>query len=127
MARYEWRVVYKAQGSSQSNQLLPFTSISLNTRASQTFSAVQDGGKVTVTVRIYTKAGLYSDKTTNGVIVDTTPPVAGAVYDGNVGGKDLKYAKWTNTFSANWNRCVTPCLGERIYRTEKSGDWYFYS
>ena len=102
--------MYKAFGSSQTSQLLPFTNVNLNTRASRTFSAVKDGGKITVTVRAYTKAGLYSDLSSNGVIVDTSAPVVAKVYDGNVAGKDVKFAKWTNTFSANWERFVSDLL-----------------
>ena len=104
LARYEWKVMYTPYKNSQTTELLPFTNVNLNTKADKTFSVIRDGSKVQVTVRAYTKAGLYSDLTSDGVIVDTSPPVAGKIFDGNQAGFDEKYAKWTNTFSANWER-----------------------
>ncbi|KAJ7389370.1 hypothetical protein OS493_032227, partial [Desmophyllum pertusum] len=73
-----------------------------------TFDDIADGSKVGFVVRAYTKAGLFSDLTSDGVVVDTSPPAAGKIYDGNQVGVDLKYAKWTNTFSANWERFTDP-------------------
>ena len=102
--RYEWKVQVTPHRSSQASELMPFTSANLNTRASKTFSNIQDGSKVQVTVRAFTKAGLYTDFTSDGVVVDTSPPVAGKVFDGNQAGVDAQFAKWTSTFNANWGR-----------------------
>ena len=99
---YEWKVQVTSHRSSQASELMPFTSINLDTRASKTFSNIQDGSNVQVTVRAFTKAGLYSDFTSDGVVVDTSPPVAGKVFDGNQAGVDTQFAKWTSTFNANW-------------------------
>ncbi|KAJ7365973.1 hypothetical protein OS493_002714 [Desmophyllum pertusum] len=90
--------------TNQTTERMPFTNANLNTNAGKTFNSVTDGSIVRFVVRAYTKAGLFSDFTSDGVVVDTSPPVAGKIYDGNQVGVDLKYAKWTSTFSANWER-----------------------
>ncbi|KAK3722794.1 hypothetical protein QZH41_007481 [Actinostola sp. cb2023] len=103
IAKYEWKVFYTAFGSSATSQLLPFTSTGVVPKASKTFNNIVDGSKVKVVVRAFTKAGLYGDSTSDGVIVDLSKPKPAKVYDGSQTRVDLKYAKWTNTFSANWD------------------------
>ena len=108
VAKYHWKVLVTPFNNNQITELMPFTNVNLNTNAGKTFNSITDGSKVQFVVRAFTKAGLFSDLTSDGVIVDTSPPVAGKIYDGNQAGIDLKYAKWTNTFSANWNRFTDP-------------------
>ncbi|KAK3735006.1 hypothetical protein QZH41_010660, partial [Actinostola sp. cb2023] len=103
IAKYEWKVLYTAFGSSATSQLLPFTSTGVVPKASKTFNNIVDGSRVKVVVRAFTKAGLYADSTSDGVIVDLSKPKPAKVYDGSQARVDLKYAKWTNTFSSNWD------------------------
>ena len=104
VAKYQWKVLLTSFNTNQTTERMPFTNANLNTNAGKTFNSVTDGSIVRFVVRAYTKAGLFSDFTSDGVVVDTSPPVAGKIYDGNQVGVDLKYAKWTSTFNANWER-----------------------
>ena len=108
VAKYEWKVLFTLFNSKQTTELMPFTSVNLNTNAGKTFNSVTDGSKVTFVVRAFTRAGLFSDLTSDGVVIDTSPPVAGKIYDGNQLGVDLKYAKWTTTFTAHWDSFTDP-------------------
>ena len=108
VSKYHWKVLITPFNTSQTTELLPFTNVNLNTNAQRTISSVTDGSMVKFVVRAFTKAGLFSDLTSDGVIVDTSPPVAGKIYDGNQAGLDMKYAKWTNRFNANWDRFTDP-------------------
>ena len=108
VAKYQWKVLLTPFNTNQVTELMPFTNVNLNTNAGKTFNSITDGSKVKFVVRAYTKAGLFSDLTSDGVIIDTSPPIAGMIYDGNQVGLDLKNAKWTNVFSANWDRFTDP-------------------
>ena len=108
VGKYEWKALLTSFGTNQTSELMPFTDTDLNTNAGKAFNNIADGSTATFIVRAYTKAGLFSDLTSNGVIIDTSPPVAGKIYDGNQFGLDLKYAKWTDTFSANWDHFIDP-------------------
>ena len=104
VAKYQWKVLLTSFTTNQTSELMSFTNVNLNTSAGKTFSSVTDGSKARFVVRSFTKAGLFSDLTSDGVVIDTSPPVAGKIYDGNQLNADVKYAKWTNTFSVNWDR-----------------------
>ena len=108
VAKYQWKVLLTPFNNNQTTELMPYTNVNLNTNAGKTFSSVADGSEVKFVVRAYTKAGLFSDLTSDGVIIDTSPPIAGMIYDGNQVCLDLKYAKWANEFSANWDRFTDP-------------------
>ena len=103
-AKYAWKVDYKPIDAQQTIEALGFTDVGLSTNASWLFPNISDGSNVTVTVRGYTKAGRYNHVTSDGTIIDTSPPVAGNVYDGAIRGMDVKYANWTTSFTANWER-----------------------
>ena len=106
--KYEWKAVITSFNASQTMDLMDFAGTDLNTNAGKTFQNIADGSIVRFIVRAFTKAGLFSDLTSDGVVVDTSPPVAGKIYDGNQLGADVKYAKWTDTFGANWDRFTDP-------------------
>ena len=108
VGKYEWKVLLSSFGTNKTSELMPFTSTNLNTKAGKTFNNIADGSKATFVVRSYTKAGLSAELKSDGVIVDTSSPVAGNIYDGDQLGADLKYAKWTSTFTANWDRFTDP-------------------
>ena len=104
VAKYQWKVLLTSLNTNQTTELMPFTNVNLNTSTGKTFNSVTDGSKARFVVRSFTKAGLFSDLTSDGVVIDTSPPAAGEIYDGNQLGVDVKYAKWTSTFSVNWDR-----------------------
>ena len=108
VAKYQWKVLLTSFNTNQTTELMSFTSVNLSTNGGKTFNSVTDGSKARFVVRSFTKAGLFSDLTSDGVVIDTSPPVAGKIYDGNQLGADVKYAKFTNTFSANWDRFTDP-------------------
>ena len=101
--KYDWKVLITPFDTNQTTELMPFTTVHQNTSAQKSFNSITDGSKVKFVVRAYTKAGLFSDLTSDGVVIDTSPPIAGKVYDGDQVGFDLKFAKWAKTFSANWD------------------------
>ena len=108
VGRYEWKVLLTSPTINQTIDLMPLTNANLNTNARRSFSNIPDGSKATFVVRAYTKAGLFSDLKSDGVFIDTSSPVAGKIYDGSQFGADVKYAKWTNTFTANWDQFTDP-------------------
>ena len=108
VGKYQWKVLVTPFNNNQNNELMPFTNVNLNTNAGKTFNSITDGSKVNFIVRAFTKAGLFSDLTSDGVVIDSSPPVAGKIYDGSQIGLDLNYANWTNSFSAGWDRFTDP-------------------
>ena len=105
---YMWKVLVTSFQSNHSIELMSFTNVNLSTSAAATFNSISDGSMVQFVVRAFTIAGLHSDLTSDGFIIDTSAPVAGKAYDGNQTGVDMKYAKWRATFSANWDRFTDP-------------------
>ena len=108
VGKYQWKVLVTPFKNNRNNELMPFTNVNLNTNARKTFNSMTDGSKVKFVVRAFTKAGLFSDLTSDGVVIDSSPPVAGKIYDGSKVGLDLKYAKWTSSFNASWDRFTDP-------------------
>ena len=108
VGNYDWNVLLIPFNTNQTIERMTFTNVYQNTSAQKTFDNITDDSKVKFVVRAYTKAGLFSDLTSNGVVIDTSVPVAGKVYDGDQVGLDLKFAQWSNTFSANWDRFIDP-------------------
>ena len=108
VASYDWKVRSIPFKSNQFTEVMPFKNANRNTNAGISTSSVSDGSKVFFIVRAYTKAGLFSDLTSDGVVIDTSPPVPGKVYDGYQFKSDLEFANWASTFSANWDRFIDP-------------------
>ena len=86
--------------------LQPFTNVNLKASFSKTLPAITDGSKIIVQVRAFTKAGLYSEISSNGVTVDTSNPRPGTVSDGS--SSDRMYAKWTASYDASWTQFTDP-------------------
>ena len=116
IAKYEVAVYNK-------NTLLQsFTNVNLKASFTKTFPVITDGSKIAVKVRAFTKAGLYSEISSNGVTVDTSKPKPGTVSDGPT--SDLKYASWTTTYDASWTQFTdshTPILEYKIGVKRKDG------
>ena len=90
----------------------------------KTFSAIADGNNITTTVRAYTKAGLYSEISSDGVTIDTSNPTPGTVSDGPNASSDLKFANWTTTYDASWAQFTdahTPIVEYRFGIKRKNG------
>ena len=116
IAKYEVAVYIK------NNPLQSFTNVNLAASFTKTFAAITDGSKIVTKVRAFTKAGLYSEISSNGVIVDTSRPTAGKVIDGT--SNDLKYASWTTTYNASWTSFTdahTPIVEYKLGVKKKDG------
>ena len=124
VAWYEVAVTYKRKSTVNEISLQRFSNLNLKATFTQTFSSVPDGSQVTTKVRAFTKAGLYSEISSNGVVVDTSPPSPGSVFDGEKVSSDLRYANWTKTYQASWtqfNDPHTPIVNYKIGVKQKNG------
>ena len=66
--------------------------------------ALTSGTTVVMIVTAYNKAGLSTTVTSDGVIVDTTPPTAGTVMDGVLAGIDIDFqTAEQNSLGAHWH------------------------
>jgi hypothetical protein len=97
---------YEVAVYSNDTLLQPFTNVKLKASFNKTFSKITDGSKINVKVRAFTKAGLFSEISSDGVTVDTSNPKPGTVSDGS--SSDLKYANWTSTYHASWTPFTDP-------------------
>ena len=124
IAKYEVAVLYKAKLTNKLQPLQGFTSVKLKVSFTKTFSSVTDGSQVVTKVRAFTKAGLYSEISSNGVTVDISPPSPGSVSDGEKVSSDLRYANWTKTYQASWTQFVdlhTPIINYKFGVQQKNG------
>ena len=83
--------------------ILPFSQISLlSTSALQDNLALKSGESYYVVVRSRNVVGLAAYGRSDGVLVDTSEPVPGHVYDGPEEGVDIGYQESVTTLAANW-------------------------
>ena len=106
--KYEVAMHYQQLSSNDRIELHDFTSVNLNVSFGTTAATIPDGSNVTTEVRAYTKAGLYTEITSNGVILDTSQPVPGLASDGLNISSDLEYAAWTNSYEVSWEPFKDP-------------------
>ena len=99
---------YQPLSSDAHIEVQGFVNVYLNVSFTKTISKISDGGNVTTTVRAYTKAGLYKETTSNGVILDTSKPLPGAVSDVLDISSDLAYADRTTSYKASWKPFTDP-------------------
>ena len=71
---------------------------------------LKDGWRVYVTVRACNRADACSNVTSNGVVIDRSPPLSGVVLDG-FGGIDLKYTPMDKLVTAHWVAFQDPQSG----------------
>ena len=100
IAKYEVAIFHNSSG--KEILLRGFSNAKLNVSFAKSFSSITDGSQVVTKVRAYTKARRYSEVSSNGAIVDTSPPIAGSVFDGKNVSSDLGYANWTKIYQASW-------------------------
>ena len=101
MAEYYVSIHYLAYATGKKLIVLPFINVGLNVSLSRSFS-ITDGSKVKAAVRAYTKAGKYKEISSDGVIIDTSPPIPGKIVDGFDLSSNRRYVNWTTTYRASW-------------------------
>jgi hypothetical protein len=105
IAGYEWAIGTTSGGT----QVQGFTSVGLATSASNGSLSLVSGTTYFVTVRATNGVGLTVTATSDGVTVDSTPPVAGSVADGL--GADVDWQSSLTTIRANWSGFSDPQSG----------------
>ncbi|KAJ7365974.1 hypothetical protein OS493_002715 [Desmophyllum pertusum] len=76
---------------------------------------LKNNTKYFVIVNVIDAMGLSTNVTSDGVLVDTSPPLAATIYDGSQAGSYLKYSTWTTKYSANWEPFTDPHSPIRKY------------
>ncbi len=99
---YEWAIGTTPGGTNVQG----WTSVGMATSATNSSLSLASGTTYYVTVRATNGAGLQTTATSDGVAVDATAPVAGAVNDG--AGADIAFQGSTTTISANWSGFSDP-------------------
>lgn len=103
---FEWAV-----GSSPGkDDLRAFADAGFVQQAAATGLALPSGKSFYVTVRAVNDAGLGTDVSSDGVVVDVTPPVVGTVSDGDQG-TDVDVQASTTALSARWSGFHDPESG----------------
>jgi hypothetical protein len=106
IAGYEWAIGTTSGGT----DIQGFTSVGITgTSATNSTLSLTNGTTYYVTVRATNGAGLTNTATSDGVTVDSTPPVAGMVNDGLAA--DIDYQTSTDTINANWSGFSDPESG----------------
>ena len=108
IGKYEVAVHYQTLSSIKRIIVQAFVNVSLNVSFVKNIEAIPDGSNVTTKVRAYTKAGLFREVSTNGVIVDTSVPFSGSIADGTNLFSDLSYAGWTSSYTVSWEPFTDP-------------------
>lgn len=105
IASYAWALGTSAGAAN----LQPFQSVGLATSATRSGLGLVTGVTYFVTVRATDGAGLSVSASSNGVLVDATPPVAGTVNDGPAA--DLGVIPSSGLVEANWSGFADPESG----------------
>lgn len=106
--KYEVAMHYEQPSSNDRIELHAFTSVNLNVSFGTVAATIPDGSNVTTEIRAYTKAGLYTEIASDGVILDTSQPLPGIVSDGLNISSDLEYADWTTSYKVSWEPFKDP-------------------
>ncbi|XP_078658232.1 uncharacterized protein LOC144903715, partial [Branchiostoma floridae x Branchiostoma belcheri] len=110
IAEYSWMV----GTCSGCDDVMEEQHVGLMTEASATDLNLHPGVKYVVTVTACNSADLCTTLTSDGVIPDTSPPVAGAVLDGGSDG-DIQYQASRTTIRAHWYNFHDPHTGLSHY------------
>lgn len=94
---------------------VPWTSTALVLRT-PLMEEVPQGVTLYTQVRGYNRAGLWSQGTSGGILVDTSQPPTGEVHDGTVPGVDLAFHHSPTKISASWSGFEDPESGIEEYR-----------
>ncbi|KAI8509825.1 hypothetical protein Bbelb_122530 [Branchiostoma belcheri] len=110
IAEYSWMI----GTCSGCDDVMEEQHVGLMTEASATNLNLQPGVKYQVTVTACNSADLCTTLTSDGVIPDTSPPVAGAVLDGSSDG-DIQYQASRTAIRAHWYNFHDPHTGLSHY------------
>ena len=108
IGKYEVAMHYQTQSSPNRTEVQGFLNVHLNGSFVKNIEVIPDGSNLTTNVRAYTKAGLYKEVSTNGVIVDTSSPLTGSISDGTNLFSDMDYADWTSSYTVSWEPFTDP-------------------
>ena len=108
IGKYEVAMYYQPVSSNAQIEIQRFVNVNLNASFTKKIIAIPDGSNVTTKVRAYTKAGLFTEISSNGVTIDISQPLPRSVSDGPNIFSDLQYADWTTSFTASWEPFKDP-------------------
>ena len=85
-------------------QIRDLTDVKKNTFFVCTDCGLKDGQTVYVTIHVTNGAGLSTTRSSEGILLDDSPPVIGDVFDGSdVSGRDVESALRRWSVSISWN------------------------
>lgn len=90
------------EGEWQGFDIVPLRDMGLETNASVTGLALAPGQVVYACVIVENWAGLLSNVSSDGMLLDATPPVITAVNDGFYPAPDVDQQSYVDTLFANW-------------------------
>ena len=99
IAEYAWAIGTTPGGT----QAMSYQLVGLSTQATCRACPLVTGSTYYTTVRAKNTAGLFSWHTSDGVTVDTTPPVAGRINDGGQVEQDKHFQAVKESLSCSWN------------------------
>ena len=124
IGKYEISMHYQTLFSTNRIPLQTFENVNLNVSFSKIIKVIPDGSNVTTSVRAFTKAGLYKEVSSNGVIVDRSKPLPGSISDGTNVFSDLDYANWASSYTVSWEPFTdphTPIINYNVGVKRKNG------
>ena len=100
IVRYEWAIGTQRGGE----QTRPYENTGLTREGSCPTCILSSGVTYFVTVMAVNAAGLKATVSSDGILIDDTPPLPGIVFDGSLSGKDIDYQANTTSLSCSWER-----------------------
>eukprot|EP01029_Cantina_marsupialis_P002792 TRINITY_DN1266_c0_g2_i3.p1 TRINITY_DN1266_c0_g2~~TRINITY_DN1266_c0_g2_i3.p1 ORF type:complete len:2346 (-),score=956.33 TRINITY_DN1266_c0_g2_i3:295-6780(-) len=88
----------------------------IDTVFKHTITASLGDGTYYFIVRAFDQAGNFVIVSSNGIIVDSSPPIAGSVFDGPSFHNDIDFQQENDVVSASWTDFNDPHSGIRMYR-----------
>lgn len=96
--RYEWAIGTSVGGE----QTQPYESTGLETWGRCSGCILSSGVTYYVTVMAVNSVGLTTTVSSDGIVIDSTPPSPGTVFDGSIFGQDRRFQNSTTSLSCNW-------------------------
>lgn len=102
--------------SSSTSNVVPLRDVGIVNTYTFTNLSLTNGVKYYFIVQAFNRDNLSTMVSSNGVTIDTTPPVKGSVFNGLQTGKDLTFQVSSSTISAHWFSFEDPESGVYKYR-----------